>query len=186
MCHFVPCKNPDAVLTIRKNVCMFNHTVNYRFCVSLQRLFQRKDLCPQILNELVVLSDDQLNKLRDSHDLLLESIKNKLLTYTLTGCVLNEMNKHPDDGLWNLYDSETPDGVEEFTDALSAEGFQVRIPMPLKIDPPCMGPFARSGQVLSPLCGAEFRESTLHLTPVQNNEVRPKIALLFLGYVKLI
>ncbi|GBN77049.1 hypothetical protein AVEN_146701-1 [Araneus ventricosus] len=32
--------------------------------------------------------------------------------------------------------------------------------MPLKIAPPCMGPFARSGQVLSRLCSAEFREST--------------------------
>ncbi|GBN13807.1 hypothetical protein AVEN_253878-1 [Araneus ventricosus] len=75
MCHFEPCKDTHAVLTVRKDVCLFDHTVNYRFCVSLQRLFQRKDLYSQIFTELVVLSDDQFNKLWDSHELLLESVK---------------------------------------------------------------------------------------------------------------
>ncbi|GBM26027.1 hypothetical protein AVEN_18777-1 [Araneus ventricosus] len=118
MCHFEPSKDPDAVLTVMKDVCLFNHTVNYRCCVSLQRLFQRKDLSFQLLPESVVLRDDQFNKLRDSHELVLESIKHKLLTYTLKEFVLSEMDKHPDDGRWNLYDGETPAGVEELTDVL--------------------------------------------------------------------
>ncbi|GBM84013.1 hypothetical protein AVEN_110143-1 [Araneus ventricosus] len=118
MCHFEPSKDPDAALIVRKDVCLFNHTVNYRCCISLQRLFQRKDLSFQLLPELVVLRDDQFNKLRDSHELVLESIKHKLLTYTLKKFVLSEMDKHPDDERWNLYDGETPAGVEELTDVL--------------------------------------------------------------------
>ncbi|GBO23449.1 hypothetical protein AVEN_251370-1 [Araneus ventricosus] len=68
MCHFEPCKDPDAVLSVMKDVCLFNHTVNYRCCVSLQRLFQRKDLSFQLLPELVVLRYNQFNKLRYSHE----------------------------------------------------------------------------------------------------------------------
>ncbi|GBN53226.1 hypothetical protein AVEN_32876-1 [Araneus ventricosus] len=62
--------------------------------------------------------DDQFNKLRDSHEPVLESIKNKLLTYTLKEHVLSEMVKNPDDGRWNHYDGETLSGVEELKDVL--------------------------------------------------------------------
>ncbi|GBN24858.1 hypothetical protein AVEN_161204-1 [Araneus ventricosus] len=30
MCHFEPCKDPDAVVTVMKDMCLFNHTLNNR------------------------------------------------------------------------------------------------------------------------------------------------------------
>ncbi|GBN23747.1 hypothetical protein AVEN_224659-1 [Araneus ventricosus] len=66
LCHLQHTKDPDAVLTIKKEACAFNHTANYNVCVRAQRLFQQKDLSFQLSPERVVLKDEQCSKLRFS------------------------------------------------------------------------------------------------------------------------
>ncbi|GBL96107.1 hypothetical protein AVEN_104339-1 [Araneus ventricosus] len=65
-----------------------------------------------------VLKDEQFCKLRDSHERLFESIRKKVLIYTVKKYVLSELNNHPDDGVWGLYDGETPSGINVLTGSL--------------------------------------------------------------------
>ncbi|GBO35043.1 hypothetical protein AVEN_102932-1 [Araneus ventricosus] len=60
-------EDPDAVSVIKKNVCIFNYTVDSEMCVSIQRLFQRKDSGFQLVPERILLKGEQITHLYTSY-----------------------------------------------------------------------------------------------------------------------
>ncbi|GBM33792.1 hypothetical protein AVEN_156191-1 [Araneus ventricosus] len=94
-------EDPDAVSVIKKNVCLLSHTVDSEKCVSIQRLFQRKDSGFQLVPERILLKGEQITRLYTSYTRIFDYVKTCLLTYTLAERVRNEIKKYPDDGRWD-------------------------------------------------------------------------------------
>ncbi|GBM75542.1 hypothetical protein AVEN_180653-1 [Araneus ventricosus] len=111
-------EDPDAVSVIKKNVCIFNNTVDSEKCVTIQRLFQRKDNGYKLVPERVLLKGDQITRLRTSYSHIFKHVKTSLLTYTLGERISNEIKKYPDSGRWDGWDVDTPQGFDEVTNAL--------------------------------------------------------------------
>lgn len=111
-------EDPDAVSVIKKSVCIFNHTESSEKCVSIQRLFQRKNSSFQLVPERILLKGEQITRLYSSYTQILEQVKKSLLTYSLGERVRAEIKKYPDDGRWEGWDVDTPQGFDELTNEL--------------------------------------------------------------------
>ncbi|GFW59965.1 PC4 domain-containing protein [Trichonephila clavipes] len=93
LCCFRLREDFESAFIIKKDVCVFNHSDKNIVSVSIQRLFQRKDSSFQFVRERVLLNGENLDQLRDSYELVLKCVKNKLLTYTLSEYVMAEVDR---------------------------------------------------------------------------------------------
>ncbi|GBN68647.1 hypothetical protein AVEN_251377-1 [Araneus ventricosus] len=96
----------------------YSYTVDSEKCVSIQRLFQRKDSGFQLVPERILLKGEQITRLYTSYTRIFDHVKTCLLIYTLAERVRNEIKKYPDDGRWEGWDVDTPQGFDELTNAL--------------------------------------------------------------------
>ncbi|GFY54259.1 PC4 domain-containing protein [Trichonephila inaurata madagascariensis] len=96
LCCFRPREDFESASIIKKDVCVFNHSDKDNVSVSIQRLFQRKDSSFQFVPERVLLNGENLDQLRDSYELVLKCVKNKLLTYTLSEYIKAEVDSLPE------------------------------------------------------------------------------------------
>ncbi|GIY23773.1 hypothetical protein CDAR_418151 [Caerostris darwini] len=118
LCAFMGCEDPDASIVVKKDVCIFNQNEN---CISIQRLFERKDMTFSFLPEKVVLNKVQYITLLEYFNEVSDYVKKKLLTYTFTEYVKYELKKRPDDSYdekWGNYDTDTPAGPSELSESL--------------------------------------------------------------------
>ncbi|GFS30212.1 PC4 domain-containing protein [Nephila pilipes] len=93
---FRPYGKFESAFIVKKDICLFNFSDKDNECVSIQRLFQRKDSSFQFVPERVLLNGENLGKLRDSFELVFECVKNKLLTHTLCEYVVPEVDRLPE------------------------------------------------------------------------------------------
>ncbi|GFU47179.1 PC4 domain-containing protein [Nephila pilipes] len=118
LCSFRCRENFESAIIVKRDICLFNLSDKESECVSIQRLFQRKDLSFQFVPERVLLNGENLGKLRDSYELVFECVKNKLLTYTLCEYIAPEVDRLPENELSLNYDADNPFGLYELTDSL--------------------------------------------------------------------
>ncbi|GFT26612.1 PC4 domain-containing protein [Nephila pilipes] len=96
LCCFRPNENFKSAFIVTKDVCLLNLSDIDSKCLSIRRLFQRKDSSFQFVLERVLLHGENLSKLLDSYELVFECGKQKLLTYTLCEYVLLELDHLPE------------------------------------------------------------------------------------------
>ncbi|GFT89765.1 PC4 domain-containing protein, partial [Nephila pilipes] len=116
---FRPYEKFENAFIVKKDICLFNLSDKDNECVSIQRLFQRKDSSFQFIPERILLNGENLGKLRDSFELVFECIKNELLTYTLCEYVEPEVDRLPENVHDLNYDADKPYGLYELTDSMS-------------------------------------------------------------------
>ncbi|GFR03839.1 PC4 domain-containing protein, partial [Trichonephila clavata] len=115
--YFCPREDLESAFIIKKDVCVFNHSDKDNVSVSIQRLLQKKDLSFQFVPERVLLIGENLDPLRDSYELVLKCVKNKLLIYTLSEYVMAEVDRLPEiDSFY--YDADSPHGLHELFESL--------------------------------------------------------------------
>ncbi|GFS92166.1 PC4 domain-containing protein [Nephila pilipes] len=67
---FRPYEKFESAFIVKKDICLFNLSDKDNECMSIQRLFQRKDSSFQFVPERVRLNGENLGKLRDSFELV--------------------------------------------------------------------------------------------------------------------
>ncbi|GFT31267.1 PC4 domain-containing protein [Nephila pilipes] len=60
LCSFRPYEKFESAFTVKKDICPFNLSDKDNECVSIQRLFQRKDSSFQFVPERVLLNSENL------------------------------------------------------------------------------------------------------------------------------
>ncbi|GFT12907.1 PC4 domain-containing protein [Nephila pilipes] len=108
---FRPYEKFESAIVVKKDICLFNLSHKDNECVSIQRLYQRKDSSFQFVSERILLNGENLGKLRDAFELVFERIKNKLLTYTLCEYVVPEVDRLPENEHDLNYDADNPFGL---------------------------------------------------------------------------